>query len=119
MKWLFRRWPLDRILRSLFLRLKGYHIVAQRYETPVGLIDFVALKDKRLAFIEVKRRKISPGGAFTLPAKQRRRVLRAAQYWLSSNPNLTGHRIAFDVLLAPHFGWPRHITNAFPNAEPA
>jgi putative endonuclease len=77
------------------------------------LIDFVALKDKRLAFIEVKRRKTSPDGACTLPAKQRRRVLRAAQYWLSSNPYFAGHHIAFDVVLAPPFAWPRHMPMHF------
>ena len=42
---------------ALLLRLKGHRIVARRYKTPVGEIDLVALKGKRLAFIEVKRRK--------------------------------------------------------------
>ena len=44
-------------LAALLLRLKGYAIVARRYKTPVGEIDLVALKGRRLAFIEVKRRK--------------------------------------------------------------
>jgi putative endonuclease len=44
-------------LAALMLRLKGYAIVAQRYKTPVGEIDLVALKGRRLAFVEVKRRK--------------------------------------------------------------
>ncbi len=44
---------------ALLLRLKGHRIVARRYKTPVGEIDLVALKGKRLAFVEVKRRKSS------------------------------------------------------------
>jgi Uncharacterised protein family UPF0102 len=42
---------------ALLLRLKGHRIVARRYKTPVGEIDLVALKGRRLAFIEVRRRK--------------------------------------------------------------
>jgi putative endonuclease len=33
---------------ALLLRLKGNRIVARRYKTPVGKIDLVALKGKRL-----------------------------------------------------------------------
>jgi len=54
-------------LTALLLRLKGHRIVAQRYRTPVGEIDLVALKGKRLAFIEVKRRKTKEEAAWMLP----------------------------------------------------
>lgn len=70
-------------LAALLLRLKGHRVVARRYKTPVGEIDLVALKGKRLAFIEVKRRKTAEDAAWTVPAKQRRRIVRAAQYWLA------------------------------------
>ena len=73
---------------ALILRLKGHRIVAQRYKTPVGEIDLVALKGRRLAFIEVKRRKTREDAAWTLPASQRRRIVRAAQYWLAGHPAL-------------------------------
>jgi putative endonuclease len=52
---------------------------SSRDETPVGEIDLVALKGKRLAFIEVKRRRTAEDAAWTVPAKQRRRIVRAAQ----------------------------------------
>src|SRR3990170_2015940 len=99
---------------ALLLRLKGHRIVARRYKTPVGEIDLVALKGKRLAFIEVKRRQTAEDAAWTLPAKQRRRIVRAAQYWLSCHPDFAGHDIAFDVVLAAPWAWPEHIQNAFP-----
>jgi putative endonuclease len=101
-------------LAALMLRLKGYAIVAQRYKTPVGEIDLVALKGRRLAFVEVKRRKTAEDAAWTVPARQRRRIVRAAQYWLAGHPDLAGHDIAFDVVLTAPFAWPRHIANAFP-----
>jgi putative endonuclease len=99
---------------ALLLRLKGYTIVARRYKTPVGEIDLVALKGRRLAFIEVKRRKTREEAAWTLPAKQRRRIVRAAQYWLAGHPDFAGHDIAFDVVLSAPWAWPRYIANAFP-----
>jgi putative endonuclease len=101
-------------LAALMLRLKGYAIVAQRYKTPVGEIDLVALKGRRLAFVEVKRRKTAEDAAWTVPARQRRRIVRAAQYRLAGQPDLAGHDIAFDVVLTAPFAWPRHIANAFP-----
>ena len=94
------------------LRLKGHRIIARRYKTPVGEIDLVALKGKRVAFVEVKRRPSFED--WTLPAKQRRRIVRAAQYWLSGHPGFAGHELAFDVVLAAPFAWPRYIENAFP-----
>ena len=52
--------------------------------------------------------------SITLPAKQRRRIVRAAQYWLASHPDFAGHDLAFDVVLAAPWAWPRYIANAFP-----
>jgi len=101
-------------LAALMLRLKGYAIVARRYKTPVGEIDLVALKGRRLVFVEVKRRRTAEEAAWTLPAKQRRRIVRAAQYWLAANPSFAGHDISFDVVLTAPWAWPRYIANAFP-----
>jgi putative endonuclease len=44
-------------IAPIMLRLNGHRIVARRYKTRVGEIDLVALKGRRLAFVEVKRRK--------------------------------------------------------------
>jgi putative endonuclease len=110
----YRSGLLAETFAALLLRLKGHRIVARRYKTPVGEIDLVALKGRRLAFIEVKRRKTKEDAAWTLPAKQRRRIVRAAQYWLAGHPDFAGHDIAFDVVLAAPWTWPRYIANAFP-----
>jgi putative endonuclease len=100
-------------LVALLLRLKGHRIVARRYATPVGEIDLVAIKGRRLAFVEVKRRKTADDAVWTVTAKQRRRIVRAAQYWLAKHPAFAGHDI-FDVVLAAPWRFPRVIANAFP-----
>jgi putative endonuclease len=53
----------------------------------------------------VKRRKSLEDA---LPARQPRRVVRAAQYWLAGHPDFTGHDIAFDVVLAAPWRSPLH-----------
>ncbi|HKQ54628.1 MAG TPA: YraN family protein [Methyloceanibacter sp.] len=110
----YRRGRLAETLVAVLLRLKGHRIVARRYATPVGEIDLVALKGRRLAFVEVKRRKTVDDAAFSVTAKQRRRIVRAAQYWLASHPAFADHDIAFDVVLAAPWHFPRVIANAFP-----
>jgi putative endonuclease len=110
----YRRGLFAETLAAFLLRLKGHRIVAQRYRTPVGEIDLVALKGRRLAFIEVKRRKTRDDAAWTIPTRQKRRIVRAAQYWLAGHPSYAGHDIAFDVVLAAPWTWPRYIENAFP-----
>jgi putative endonuclease len=99
---------------ALLLRLKGHRILARRYKTPVGEIDLVALKGKRLAFVEVKQRKRFEDAGWALPTRARRRIVRAAQYWLSRHPEFTGHDIAFDVVLSAPWRWPHYIASAFP-----
>ena len=98
---------------ALLLRLNGHRIVARRYKTPVGEIDLVALKGKRLAFVEVKGRKTLDEAGWSLPTWARRRIVRAAQYWLAGHPDYAGHDLAFDVVLAAPWTWPRYIENAF------
>ncbi len=44
--------------------------------------------------------------------------MRAAQYWLAGHPAYAGHDIAFDVVLAAPWTWPRYIENAFPRWHP-
>jgi putative endonuclease len=109
----YRQGLFSEALAALTLRLKGHRIVARRYKTPVGEIDLVALKGKRLAFVEVKHRQSFEEAGFALPSRARRRIVRAAQYWLSGHPDYAGHDIGFDVVLAAPWRWPRYLRDAF------
>ncbi len=100
-------------LAGLYLRLKGYQILARRYRSPVGEIDLIARKGRGLVFIEVKFRQNLDDAAFSILPRQRARILNAAQFWLSQNPAASAAELRFDVVLLAPFCWPRHIQHAF------
>ena len=98
---------------ALFLKLQFYRVLARRVKTPVGEIDLIAERGGTTVFVEVKARSFSAGEAEALEAVNRRRIVRAAQYWLSRNPERAATPLRFDVIFLAPFAWPRHIVNAF------
>jgi putative endonuclease len=109
----FRRGRAGERLAALYLRFKGYRILATRYKTPVGEADIIAARGKTLVFAEVKARGDYAAAAEAITARQRRRVWRAAEHFLGQNPRFGAHTIRFDALVVlPHFRV-HHIENAF------
>ena len=98
---------------ALFLQLKRYRILARRAKTPVGEIDLIAQRGDLVVFVEVKARGFSHQEAEALAAVNRRRIVRAAQLWLSRHPDLAIRSLRFDVIFLAPFAWPRHIQAAF------
>jgi putative endonuclease len=98
---------------ALFLQLKLYRIVARRVKTPVGEIDLIARRGDVTVFVEVKARSFSHQEADALLAVNRRRIVRAAQLWLSRHPAAAEGGLRFDVIFLAPFAWPRHIVAAF------
>ncbi len=98
---------------ALFLRLQFYRIIATRVKTPVGEIDLIAQRGGVTVFVEVKSRSFSHQEAEALAAVNRRRIVRAAQLWLTRRPELANGDLRFDVIFLAPFAWPRHIVNAF------
>ena len=111
-------WGEDRA--AFFLRLHGYSIVERNFRCRQGEIDIIARKRGIIVFVEVKLRKNSEHGEakeFVTYAKQRR-VIMAAQIWLSK----TGCELQprFDVIeiyapegtetIRPYI---RHLEDAF------
>jgi putative endonuclease len=76
-------------IAALLLRLKGHRIIARRYKTPVDEIDLVALKGKRLAFVEVKQRKTFDEAGWSLPTRA------GGASWLAGHPDFAGPRYRF------------------------
>ena len=83
-------------LAALWLRLKGYKILARRFKTPFGELDIVARKGNILAIIEVKRRKTIDQARAALHAANLSRIEEAAYFYQSKNPALTDLDIRFD-----------------------
>jgi putative endonuclease len=94
------------------LRVFGYRIVARDLRTPVGELDLVAVRGRTLAFVEVKARADAPASEL-LQAKQRRRIVRAADAFLAARPDLAAFDMRFDLMLVGRGRLPRHIRAAF------
>ncbi len=97
----------------MLLIAKGFRIAARRWKTPVGEIDIVARRRRELVFVEVKARDRLDAAAEAVTERTRRRIVAAAEFWLSGHPNDVNCFIRFDVVLVAPGKIPRHIVNAF------
>lgn len=93
------------------LRLVGYRILARNWRCPAGEIDILARRGDLLAVVEVKARADLDRAAAALGPVQRRRIARAAEWWLARHPG--PERIRFDVMLVAPGRWPRHCRDAW------
>lgn len=98
---------------AAMLALSGYRILERRCRTPVGEIDLIAARRRRIAFVEVKVRGSTEEAAWSLGPRQRARIARAAEYWLARRPAFAGHDVGFDVVLVAPWSRPRHLRDAF------
>lgn len=98
-------------MAAVALRLRGYRILARRVKTPLGEIDLVALRGRRIAFVEVKRRATYPECEAAISPELCTRVRRAADLWLAARPRYQSHDQGFDVVFLVPGRWPRHIVN--------
>jgi len=98
---------------ALYLRLKGFRILARRAKTPVGEIDIVAMKSNVVAFVEVKARQRRDEAAWAVTPQQARRIARAAHYWLGGHPTLASHDCRFDIVIVSPYQMPLHLPDAF------
>lgn len=105
---------------ALFLRLKGYRVLAANYRVPQGEIDLIVSRGGVLVFVEVKSRRGKGQGTpleAVTPHKVRRLTAAAAIFLASQHEEERTCR--FDVVtLGPEknlLGLPkiRHFENAF------
>ena len=100
-------------LAALFLQAQGYRVLDRRVKTPVGEVDLIVRRRDVTVFVEVKSRSFSHKEADALFAVNRKRIVRAAQYWLIRNPRHAEEELRFDVIFLAPFAWPRHLKAAF------
>lgn len=93
------------------LRLKGYRILARDFRVPVGEIDIIARKGGLLAFIEVKARSTACGDVLT--TRQQKRIIRAAEAFMMTRPDLADHDLRFDLMLIGGWRRPQHLPGAW------
>lgn len=100
-------------LAALYLRAQFFSIAAQRVKSPVGEVDLIARRGKLVVFVEVKARARQADLATALESVNTRRIVRAAQHFLSRHPELAGYDMRFDVIFLAPWTWPRHVKDAF------
>lgn len=108
----YRRGRLSELMAAAMLLAKGYRILARRCRTPYGEIDLIAVRAKRLAFVEVKRRATRREAEAALTQYQARRIARAADHWVSRNPRYRDHDRGLDAVLVVPRRLPAHLPDA-------
>jgi putative endonuclease len=99
-------------IAAVALRLKGYRILARRVRTRVGELDLIAVRGRRLAFVEVKQRADLASATASLTARQTGRMHTAADAWLARHARYRDHELGFDAVFVRPWRWPSHAVDA-------
>jgi putative endonuclease len=96
-------------LAILFLRARGYRILARTYVVRGGEIDIIARRGSAVAFVEVKARPTLEDALIAVtPAKQRRMSI-AARHWLGTNQWAMRCSQRGDLIAIAPWRLPRHL----------
>jgi putative endonuclease len=108
----YRRGRFSELVAAAVLIAKGYRILARRLRTPYGEIDLIAVRGRRLAFVEVKRRTTRAEAEAALTPRQAGRMARAAEFWVSRNARYRDHDRGLDAVLVLPGRLPVHLPDA-------
>ncbi len=100
------------LIAAALLCLKGYRILARRHRSKLGEIDLIAVRGRRLAFVEVKRRSTMEAAEAAKTFRQAQRIARAAEQWVWRHPAYREYEIGLDAMLLVPGHLPRHQPNA-------
>jgi len=101
-------------MAALWLNLKWYRVLGRRVRTPAGELDIVALSPRGvLSIVEVKARKAAAEALEAVSFRQRERIARAAELYLSMHPALRHNPVRFDAILVVPYRPPRHMKDAW------
>jgi len=101
-------------LAALLLACKFYRVIGRRVKTRAGELDLVALTPFGvLCFVEVKARELESDAAEAVSFRQRARIARAAELYMSARPSLRHKGVRFDAVLVTPRRWPRHLKDAW------
>jgi putative endonuclease len=98
---------------EIYLRAKGYRILARRYLVKGGEIDIIARRGETIAFVEVKLRGSIEAAQTSIGADKRRRMARAVRTYLSGNEAAMRMVLRADAVYLAPWHWPLHVENAF------
>jgi len=107
----YRRGRFSELVAAALLLAKGYRILDRRCRTPYGELDLIAVRGRRLVFVEVKRRATRLEAEAALTPHQARRMVRAADHWVSRHPRYRDHDRGLDAILVVPRRLPLHLPN--------
>ena len=108
----YRRGRMSEWLAALAMMARGYRILGRRVRTPYGEIDLIAVRGRRLAFVEVKRRVTRLEAEAAITPRQAGRIARAAEFWVSRNAAYRDHEQGLDAMLVTPGRLPVHVADA-------
>jgi putative endonuclease len=108
----YRRGHISEWLAAATLLARGYRILGRRVRTPYGEIDLIAVRGRRLAFIEVKRRATRLEAEAARTPRQAGRMARAAEFWVSRHSAFREHDRGLDAVLVMPRSLPVHLPDA-------
>ncbi|WP_430473785.1 YraN family protein [Thalassospira lucentensis] len=96
---------------AMWLHLKGYRILATRYQSPAGEIDIIAKRGAVIAAIEVKNRSDRATALHSVRPKQQNRIARALEIYAGR----IGHQgdLRLDLMIVGKWGRIEHLINAW------
>lgn len=97
---------------AIYLRLKGWRILARRARVPGGEVDIVARRGRTLAFVEVKARSTVEAAEASLDLYRLRRVAVAAER-LAPRFMRDGDDVRIDALFIVPGKLPRHLPDVW------
>lgn len=97
----------------LYLRCKGYRILARRFTVKGGEIDLIARRGDTIAFVEVKLRAALANAQTAIEPVKRRRMARAARVFLAGNRWASSFTLRADAVFLAPWRWPLHVPAAF------
>lgn len=104
-------------LAAFYLWCKGYRIVERNSltgrGTGAGEIDLIVRKGKTLVFVEVKNRPNRETAVYAITDKQKKRIRRGAEAYLSRHSGAGYTDVRFDAVLVVFPFTIIHLKNAF------
>jgi putative endonuclease len=99
-------------LASLFLQVKGYRVLARRFQAAGGEIDIAARRGDVLVFAEVKARSEFDAAILAVTPPARRRIEAAGRSFIASRPHLAPLGVRYDIIAVSGLRL-RHLRDAW------
>ncbi|MCM2504015.1 YraN family protein [Aureimonas altamirensis] len=98
---------------ALWLRFKGYRILARRFRCRVGEVDIIARRGAVLAVVEVKARNEVTAAVDAVQNAAWRRIEAAADVWRGRHPQLDALSTRYDIVAVTSAFRLRHLAGAW------